>query len=100
MYGDERKKRGDWLIRLLIVFVLAIPAGLGFLAYKLLKRPPAQPPVLEPLPTVTEAPTPVSTATPLPSGTPLPELEKSDAFIRDLVAMLSKNPSWATWLAT
>jgi len=97
--NGERKKSGDWLIRLLILLVLAIPVGLGFLAYKMMTPVPTAVPPLPPLPRPTNAP-----ATPIPaptvSRTPLPELDASDAFVRKLVAALSANPGWAKWLAT
>ena len=100
MNGGGRKKSGDWLIRSLIVLVLAIPLGVGFYVYKTLTpNPSALPPTLPPLPTATKAratPTPVPTV----SRTPLPELDASDEFVRKLVDILSSNPAWAKWLAT
>jgi len=99
MNGAERKKSGDWLIRLLILLVLAIPVGLGVAVYKTMAPPPSAAPSLSPLPRPTSAP-----ATPMPSPTvsrtPLPQLDASDAFVRKLVEALSANPGWAKWLAT
>ena len=100
MNGGERKKSGDWLIRLLIVLVLAIPIGLVFVVYKMMTPAPASPPPLPAMP----QPTAAARATPVPrptvSRTPLPELDASDAFVRKLVEVLSANPAWAKWLAT
>ena len=101
MNGHERKKSGDWLIRLLILLVIAIPIGIGLVVYKMMGTSPtaSPPPMLSPLPQSTRAP-----ATPAPSPTvsrtPLPELDASDEFVRKLVEALSANPGWAKWLAT
>ena len=98
MSERDRKKRGDWLIWLLILFLVAIPAGVAVVLYK---RSTAPPPPPAPLPPLARAlPTAAPVATPTTSRTPLPDLDESDAFIRKLVAMLSANPAWATWLAT
>lgn len=98
--GIEQSKRSDWPIRLLILFVLAIPAGLGYLAYRLLSRPPATPEMVSasatPMPLAATNPTELPTL----SKTPLPALDQSDAFVRNLVEALSSRPAWAKWLAT
>jgi Protein of unknown function (DUF3014) len=99
-YGIERRRRSDWPILVLIVLVLAIPVGLGVLAYRLLSGP-AKPAavanrVAAPLPTAAPSPT----LTPLASQTPLPGLDQSDAFVRTLVEVLSLRPAWVAWLAT
>jgi DUF3014 family protein len=100
MDEGERNRRGGWLIALLVSFVLAIPAGIGFLAYRMLNRAPTPPAALPPTraaQTPAEAP---ATTPPAASRTPLPALDASDSFVRELVEALSANPSWATWLAT
>jgi hypothetical protein len=93
-----RKKRGDRLAWLLILFVVAISVGIGFFVYRKNLAPPAPLPRL-PLAAASPA-APAVSATPVVSRTPLPELDASDAFVRNLVAALSANPAWATWLAT
>lgn len=97
--GIDRRKRGDWPIRLLILFVLAIPAGIGYLAYRLLSRPAPTPATLavhvRPAPAGRVAPT-----EPPAHGAPLPVVDQSDEFVRRLVAALSSRSAWAKWLAT
>jgi len=76
-------------------FLVVFVAGL-YLAF----RPSAPEPVAAPV--ATPAPTVVATAEPVPSPTPtpleLPALNRSDAFIRRMVAALSANPDFAKWL--
>lgn len=92
-----------WPIRLLIVFVIAIPVGLGFLAYRMRGGTMAQllpDAAITPLAATPVEAAPTPTVTPIASRTPLPALDQSDAFVRALVEALSSRPAWATWLAT
>jgi hypothetical protein len=92
-----RKKRGDWHVWLLSLLLVAIPAGITLFVYRKNLAPPPRP-----LPVAARSPaaTPAVSATPTVSRTPLPQLDASDAFVRNLVATLSANPAWASWLAT
>ena len=92
-----RRKRRDWLTWLLMLLLVAISAAIGFVVYKKRSAPPAHPPP----PLAAASPTARAVAaTPTVSRTPLPALDASDAFVRNLVAALSANPAWATWIAT
>jgi hypothetical protein len=97
----EYRRRSEWPLRLLIVFVLAIPFVLGFLAYRFYSRP-VEPDALKAgvAAGARAAGAPTPTLTPYASSTPLPQLEQSDAFVRALVSALSSNPAWVRWLAT
>jgi Protein of unknown function (DUF3014) len=94
-----QRKRGDWLVWLLMLLVVAISAGIAFFVYtkRLALRSPPPP---RPLAVASPAAPLAVSATPTVSRTPLPELDASDGFVRNLVAALSANPAWATWLAT
>lgn len=101
--GIDRPRSGRWTLRLLIVFVLAIPAAIGFVAYRYLQRQQATAPrlITGHLPAVARAAATVRPATPtVEPGPPLPELDESDALVRKLVAALSARPGWASWIAT
>lgn len=98
--GIEGRTRSDWPIRLLILFVLAIPVGLGYLAYRLLSPPARAPGMLAVVATPGTAEATAPSEPPAQSQTPLPALDRSDAFVRQLVAALSSRPAWAKWLAT
>lgn len=60
---------------------------------------PASPPAAA-VPTTAPAPaaTVASAPTPAPVGLELPPLNKSDAFVRGMIAALSANPEFARWL--
>ena len=97
----EHRSRSGWPLRLLILFVLAIPIALGLLAYRYYSRL-VEPEGLKAGIAVSGRPAagPTPTLTPFASSTPLPQLEQSDAFVRTLAAALSSNPAWVRWLAT
>lgn len=85
------------LVRWIVVGVAGVAAG-GLLAYLWMSRTPSTPaaPPAATAPEVAASPS----SRPVRQPLSLPRLDESDAFIRELVSLLSKNPTLARLVAT
>ena len=82
-----------WQIVAIIAVVL-----IGALVTYYVTRAPAPPPLT--VETIDESDEAIDTETETEEEIQLPALSESDAFVRELVAMLSAHPTLAAWLAT
>ena len=100
--GPEPPRSGGSRLGWIAAVVLVV-AVLGFGVWYLFFRPPAEPEIPPPEPTVQ---TPAEEETTVPPVRPeeeeieLPPLSASDALVREMVAELSSHPRLASWLAT
>ena len=94
--ASDSRSRGPTIAVAVIVLI-----ALGFSVYWYMSQEPeALPPEVVANTEPPVAPPPLAPVEPEPEPIELPTLDDSDAFVRDLIGMLSSHPGLASWLVT